>query len=62
MEKKIFEDVIVTISSGKSIKKLWIEEQLDDNNRPIKYKICKNIQYKDFPELNISSDKEEIKN
>jgi hypothetical protein len=61
MEKKIFENVIVTISSGKSIKKLWIEEH-SENGTPVKYKICKNIQYKDFPELNISSDKEEIKN
>jgi hypothetical protein len=64
MNKKIFNDVMVTINSKDSIKNIWLEEQYDDNGRPIKYKIQKSIQYKNnkFPELNTSKIEEEIKN
>ena len=61
MEKKIFQDVIVTINSKFGKKTMWLEEH-SENGILIKYKICKNIQYKDFPEINVSSDNKEIKN
>ena len=56
MPKKIFENVVVTIANHKSIKKIWLEEDVDDNGKHIKYKVQKSIQYKEHPDNPLNSE------
>jgi hypothetical protein len=45
MEKKIFENVMVTIENDKTKKKIWLEEYTE-NNKVVGYKVQKDIEYK----------------
>jgi hypothetical protein len=46
MTNRIFEGVTVTIDGPKKTNKIWLEETLNDKGKVIKYKVCKNTEYK----------------
>lgn len=46
MNRKVFEDCVVSIENGKSRKVLWLEEHSNNDGKVIGYKIQKSIQPK----------------
>lgn len=49
--KRTFENTLVTIANDRCIKKIWLEEEVDETTgKTLKYKVQKSIQYKEHPD------------